>query len=204
MVVMAIGIWVNVRPMGFVFVLTSPQYATATIPPTVSAKHMSLNGKVLPTENLTWKVRMNEPRGLLAGANQLMLYHEGSPALMVFSFCPNNADIQDSILGIMNDQVDLGIRISGYESKWTPDAAIGRCRGIINTEEKPTGELVLYNFQQSTKHLLLKGSLRNVSTELIGKDESDTITLTIESLDFSINSPVIYEWSNKAGKTWRL
>ena len=76
--------------------------------------------------------------------------------------------------------------------------------GHTSASEPPTGNIVINEYKQSTKRLILKGELSGVVMKLVGKDENDILLVEIDSLEFNIDSPVIYEWSNKGGKTWRL
>ena len=59
--------WI-IRPFGYVFLLSGPQYATVHDSPKVTIRNISINGQPLPSDDLVWKIRMNEPRNLLLGA----------------------------------------------------------------------------------------------------------------------------------------
>src|SRR3989344_4087377 len=77
-------------------------------------------------------------------------------------------------------------------------------------------ELQLEQFKQGKKSLVLKGKVKINNLPLLLKstnpcnnpqdlnNQFKNFLLTINDLKIDIDSPVIYEWSNKAGKTWRL
>ena len=216
--IIIIAAWIFIRPMGYVFVLTGPQYAKLVNGNSVvAANGITLNGQHIPINNSQWKIELVRPKTLLSGAEQIKIWQGAieNKYYLSFTFCPKTIINGSTTVGIINDEFALGIFASQgkqrylneteiYISKRMFESEANPCEENIPTMDSSSGEIVLGKFKQSMKHLTLKGSLRNINTELIGVDEDVTMTLTIESLDFSIDSPVIYEWSNKAGKTWRL
>ena len=196
------------RPLGYLNVLSAPQYAKLVGFPVVEAKNVVINGEKLQSEKLDWKVRLNDPLPILTGVKQVYIYHEGSPAYLGISLCLKNKHLNNVSLDIINQKIDLGIVTSQqgkrHRSEWSSDASKQACEGILPVSNQPSGEIVMTAYEQSTKHLTMQGSIKNFSTELVGLDGNETHTLSFDTLDFSIDSPVIYEWSNKGGTTWRL
>jgi len=204
---------------GYAFVILEPQYATLENSNSIIVvEGITINGQRTLTANNQWEINLDRPKKNLSGIEQIEVSQNGieEAYYISFIFCPRTSIPKNNAqLGINNEKMALGIYVSqngkgywnevqSYINKRMFESEANPCEESIPTKEIASGEIILNEFQQSIKHLTLKGSLRNISAKLIGKDENDSIILTIGSLDFSIDSPVIYKWSNKAGKTWRL
>jgi len=197
---------------GYIQVIVTPQHAQLIMQPDVSLDGIYINGVNVELPHDTWKARNRfRPVGFFGGLNWLMLDNEES------------GDVTMHIDFDLSKGIPVGVEVPLKEAEfisklriWDNTSYLGIARderyycGFDNSLVK--GTVLVYEFSQKDKRFILDGMI-NVDPSDFAIDfkcdkgefsKEGLANVEINSLRFSIDSPIIYEWSNKGGKAWRL
>lgn len=205
---------------GYIFVIDAPQDAYLIEQPTVHIQGVNIDQVSAVFDDTHWTGSVDKPMRYLSGVKYINLFSstltEKGIRYIGISICPTTMEINDDTFDVTNSLLVIGVQVETiegkyYHSAWTRDAAYcsGLLDGHLNAElyerSPPKGTIYIDNYNQSFRHLTLIGKMTSLKMPLMGHDgQQDIFVMEIQNLSFNINSPVIYQWSNKAGKIWRL
>ncbi len=177
----AAGIVLVALPIAYLFNLhfaprTSPSHVFPAIQPVVSGGEANIDGEDV---QLDWHFELEGAKPYYRGANSRLLFAENGDVKIYMDLC-------------RDDRIDItNLRVFKAGQKYIYESPI---------------PLEGFRCEQGDKRMLVKGLIDIGPITMTNDDEAvaDTIQLSVKKLFISLDSELIYEWSDKGGKTYRL
>lgn len=202
---------------GYIFVITSPSHGSFINPVSVTTSHASVNGNRINFLENKWSLDKwrTYPLPFFGGLTKVSLTYEEEGGSGKNQYISINFDLQKPI----EIKKDVPLSEADFiERIFVKDNGIA-LMGLDRTQDSCTiendninGYVQISKLDQPWKRFIIEGEITIEPSTFAENyrchDEKEAqegyATVEIRNLRFSIDSPVIYEWSNKAGKTWRL
>ena len=204
---------------GYLFVITNPGHATLPNLPDINYEKATINGNemIFSEKNWTLDKWRTYPKPFFGGLTKVSLEYNDRQSNDDSSYLSMHLDFDFS------EAIPIGKKVTLTDANfikklhiWNNDSYLGIARdnkyycGFDNSIID--GTVLISKLNQDNKKLIFSGEI-NVKPSSFAMNfkckngeffKSGNSIVEIRNLTFSIDSPVIYEWSNKGGKTWRL
>lgn len=157
----------------------SPTRAKIETRAAISEASISLDETSIHTDEKEWRLELREPRSFFRGVNDIRLIFEKDNLFVTMRLCQNDQPIISHLSVFENRQ---------------------------HYQYEQSIQLTNLTCVQGNKRLLITGEIKLPNITLQNDDESvaDSITFSLSGLNIQLDTELIYEWSNKAGNTYRL
>jgi len=187
---------------------------------------ITINDKLIDSESQNWNIEIREPRSYLSGIDRIVFGLSNNASNIDIGLSIDLKALEKKMKSIQSNTINLNDVTSGLFVHIKNTDSLNQYLGeqicesdfysisFSPSETKIIGEIEVRKYSQSLKKIEIAGAIKLDTTILDSYNKnicadpnelpSKSIKIAMRNLSFSIDSPVIYEWSNKAGKTWRL